>query len=1444
MKTQTSTLSIIILLMLFAQPIFATDYYFSDLSGDDSRSASMAQNPSTPWKSIAKLNQIFSTLNPGDAVYFKRGEKFYGTIHINKSGSSTNPIKIGAYGSGAKPVITSFLQAKSWSQLSSTQYESGALNTSEVQVVLLNGKRIEMGRFPNGDQDNEGYITISSVPSSNSISGTFPSGSSNWTGGEVVIKKLQWVIDAHKITNHSGSTLTFNIGRTDYPAKPGFGFFIQNHPNTLDQFGEWFFNASTKKLRLHFASQVPSTSVVEYASQPYLITKSSNTSHIIIENLHLKGANKDGIYFAAGDNVKISKVDIDYAGEEGMHILSHSNLIIDDCAVNYAYNNGMFLRFGNAGAVVKNNKLSKIATQPGRTRNGDGCGVGIFAVSDNILIERNRVDSVGYNGIQFNGNNTIVQHNLIDTYCLIKGDGGGIYTFGGHNNPDVYNRKVLENIILNGIGSKGGLAYTTNSGFNPQAEGIFLDDNSNGIEIRGNSIADANSGIKMSNSYNVQVINNTIYNSNMLLNLGNSSIGKDTRNITVEGNIFFSKFANQNAYTIRSHKNDILQMATFKKNHLFRPFGDTYSIYTRNPNSSGTMVENIYNLEKWTNASGNDVGSTSHTVDFEKFVVQERTTQNLFSNMGFNSNVSGLSANNATLTWIKELINGGTLQISPNSGASLKIDIGKVVQKKAYLIKFKAKAEKRVPIRVNLRHTGSPWAIISDRITFDIETSVKEYQTILTSDIDLDKASLIMAIPEAGSKIWIDDLEIVGVNVKHILPEDKLIFAYNNSSTAKTLSLNGDYIDAKNVAYTNSVNIAPFRSVALFRIGNSIIEAPAEPEPVPTTSDLDALAMNFGSPSTVTLGTETFAGENESYFTSATSVSINEMASTELLFQTGRFASSMNISIPMENGKYSVSTLHNETYFGLGGRPGGPGKRVFDISVQGKLVKKDFDLFLENANQETVLTFNDIEVVNNVLTINLSSSVNNAIISGVLIKKSDGTIETELTKLVTETTSKPATSDTAPIVSFNTFNSKSITYNGQQFVGEGAKYLKSSSTRVSNNSLASQEELFQSGRFSTDIAYEIPVPNGKYRVKTFHNETHFGVSGPDARANQRVFDISIEGKVVKEKLDMFVEFGNKETELTFDGIEVSDGILHIYLKSSVNNAIISAISVTTVLEAEPLVVETTPSGLYFSTGNQGSVTYLGASFSRIPSSYLVSGSSNNSTNSSASVEPLFQSGRFGKILSYSIPVPDGIYTIETYHKETFFGYNGRTASIGQRVFDIALEGNIVKSKLDMFAEYNNKEVRLVFKSVKVTGGQLNIDLTAIANNAIISGIGIIDESGKAILTTENLRGYREMDVQEERTPEAEKSDLQMTPILYPNPAQDYTHLSIHTVVEQQVVYIHNMAGQLIKALDASKFATAPGTITIPTSDIKDGLYLVSLVDGKGLSVKLRLIVKH
>jgi hypothetical protein len=84
----------------------ANNYYFSSSTGDDNRSSSEAQNPSTPWKTLQKLNSFLSNLNAGDYVYFKRGDVFNGSIVVTKSGSTGMPITFTAYGNGSKPIIS------------------------------------------------------------------------------------------------------------------------------------------------------------------------------------------------------------------------------------------------------------------------------------------------------------------------------------------------------------------------------------------------------------------------------------------------------------------------------------------------------------------------------------------------------------------------------------------------------------------------------------------------------------------------------------------------------------------------------------------------------------------------------------------------------------------------------------------------------------------------------------------------------------------------------------------------------------------------------------------------------------------------------------------------------------------------------------------------------------------------------------------------------------------------------------------------------------------------------------------------------------------------------------------------------------------------------------------------------------------------------------------
>ena len=75
-------------------------YYMSNSTGNDANQGTIE----APWKTISKLNN--TPLNPGDSIFFKKGDRFDGHFEINYSGNVTLPIVITSYGTGDQPIIT------------------------------------------------------------------------------------------------------------------------------------------------------------------------------------------------------------------------------------------------------------------------------------------------------------------------------------------------------------------------------------------------------------------------------------------------------------------------------------------------------------------------------------------------------------------------------------------------------------------------------------------------------------------------------------------------------------------------------------------------------------------------------------------------------------------------------------------------------------------------------------------------------------------------------------------------------------------------------------------------------------------------------------------------------------------------------------------------------------------------------------------------------------------------------------------------------------------------------------------------------------------------------------------------------------------------------------------------------------------------------------------
>ncbi|MBN2773446.1 MAG: carbohydrate binding domain-containing protein, partial [Prolixibacteraceae bacterium] len=118
-------------IMLTSLTANSTNYYVSN-SGNDSNSGT---STSTPWKSLDKVNSF--NFSPGDKIYFKKGDKWFGQLRP-RSGNSSARITYGAYGSGSKPLLHQAVELNStgnWVNEGSNIWTSASSGATGPEVL-------------------------------------------------------------------------------------------------------------------------------------------------------------------------------------------------------------------------------------------------------------------------------------------------------------------------------------------------------------------------------------------------------------------------------------------------------------------------------------------------------------------------------------------------------------------------------------------------------------------------------------------------------------------------------------------------------------------------------------------------------------------------------------------------------------------------------------------------------------------------------------------------------------------------------------------------------------------------------------------------------------------------------------------------------------------------------------------------------------------------------------------------------------------------------------------------------------------------------------------------------------------------------------------------------------------------------------------------------------
>jgi hypothetical protein len=230
-------------------------------------------------------------------------------------------------------------------------------------------------------------------------------------------------------------------------------------------------------------------------------------------------------------------------------------------------------------------------------------------------------------------------------------------------------------------------------------------------------------------------------------------------------------------------------------------------------------------------------------------------------------------------------------------------------------------------------------------------------------------------------------------------------------------------------------------------------------------------------------------------------------------------------------------------------------------------------------------------------------------------------------------------------------------------------------------------------------------------------------------ANQRIFDVAVEGTMAYANLDLVgvagynVPFSFTVTATDVDG----DGLLTIELVGQLDAAKISGLEVRNHDPLAPVAAPVAPPvaapvepptgpelPIFINAGgptftDQGDITWLA-------DNYYNGGLT---TDNCGDTPGLYCSERWGNHL-YQIPVPAGNFDVTLYFQEIFFWY------ANQRAFDVIVEGTLVLANLDLVYEVGyNVPYTFALTTTDIDGdGFLTVEMVSQTDNAKISGIEV------------------------------------------------------------------------------------------------------------------------